>query len=178
MSKKTRGHVIGVRREIDREKAIEVLLYITKKVPGMYQALKVIYFADRFHLENYGRLIYGDRYIAMSHGPVPSVAYDIVKGAEGYPGEAAKVQGSEYFSMSNYRISGRRQPNLDLLSQSDIEAIDLAIERYGKKTFAALKRASHDKAFHSADPNDNISIEDLVKSLPNGEKLLEHISNG
>jgi uncharacterized phage-associated protein len=38
-----------------------------------------MYFADRKHLEKYGRFICGDSYVAMKHGPVPSEIYDILK---------------------------------------------------------------------------------------------------
>ena len=178
MSNMTQRQAIGIRRDLDREKAVEVLLYVTKTVPDMYKALKVIYFADRIHLEKYGRLIYRDRYVALAHGPVPSVAYDIVKGADGYPGVSARARGSECFSMSGYSISGRRNPDLELLSESDIECLDAAIREYGRKSFEFLKDKSHDAAWKSADPNDNISIEDLARSLEGGEDLLEHISNG
>jgi uncharacterized phage-associated protein len=168
----------GIRRDVDREKAVEVLLYVTGTVADMYTALKVIYFADRMHLEKYGRLIYRDRYIAMAHGPVPSVAYDLVKGADGYPGAFARVRGSECFSVVGYRISGRRAPDLEFLSESDIECLDAAIREYGSKSFNFLRNKSHDEAWESADRNDNISIEALARSLKGGEDLLEHIGNG
>jgi uncharacterized phage-associated protein len=178
MTKTVLEPVIGVRRGADHAKAIEVLLYITQRVRDMYTALKVIYFADRIHLDKYGRLLYGDRYIAMSHGPVPSLAYDIIKGSEGYLGGGRKIFGSDFFSMSQNDILARRAPNIDLISQSDIEALEAAIRIYSNKTFEELKSESHDAAWESADRNDNISFEALVRSLPSGEELLEHISNG
>ena len=39
----------------------------------------VLLFADKKHLERYGRFITGDTYSAMENGPVPSFAYDVVK---------------------------------------------------------------------------------------------------
>ncbi len=39
----------------------------------------MMYFADRLHLERYGRFICGDSYVAMKNGPVPSFTYDILK---------------------------------------------------------------------------------------------------
>ncbi|WP_409530306.1 Panacea domain-containing protein [Shinella sp.] len=46
---------------------------------GRFHALKTLYYADRAHLQRYGRPITGDRYIAMENGPVPSYAYNAVK---------------------------------------------------------------------------------------------------
>lgn len=173
-----RGHrdVQVVRRDIDSGKAVEVLLYVTAKVSNMYNALKVIYFADRYHLEKYGRLIYGDRYIAMQYGPVPSLAYDIVKGAEGYPGKTIKLPGSEFFAWRNNHISAQRKADTDALSESDIECLNEAIRTYGRKTFESIKKESHkDTAFRAADANGLISTEDIAKSLPSSNKLLKHI---
>jgi len=59
------------------EKVRQAVAYIASKLPGrenMYKVLKVMYFADKLHLKRYGRVIFGDRYIAMKHGPVPWTA--------------------------------------------------------------------------------------------------------
>ena len=69
-------------------KALETLVYLANKDQRQYWVLKAIYLADKEHLQKYGRQMFGDRYIAMKLGPVPSLAYDIVKsvrvGAVGY----------------------------------------------------------------------------------------------
>lgn len=80
----------------DWEKTTEVLLYITEQVTDVYNALKVLYFADKDHLAKYGRQICGESYVAMKDGPVPSCTYDLVKAAgwqEGRQGESEEVDG-------------------------------------------------------------------------------------
>ena len=71
-------------------KALEVLLYVSSKVEYMYHTGKIIYFANRYHLEKYGRFVIDDRVIAMKNGPVLSNVYDMIKSARGdncsYPG--------------------------------------------------------------------------------------------
>jgi Protein of unknown function (DUF4065) len=42
-----------------------------------------MYFADHKHLSRYGSAITDDTYIAMANGPVPSMAYDILKSLRG-----------------------------------------------------------------------------------------------
>ena len=71
--------------EFNAEKAIEVILYIAEhiKEPTFHTVSKVLYFADKEHLEKYGRFICGDSYIAMRRGPVPSGVYDLLKLARG-----------------------------------------------------------------------------------------------
>ncbi|MEP7246474.1 MAG: Panacea domain-containing protein [Gammaproteobacteria bacterium] len=63
----------------DPDKAVEAILF-TSTTAGttLYETLKLLYLADKLHLERYGRLIFGDHYVAMEHGPVGSDAYDVM----------------------------------------------------------------------------------------------------
>ncbi|MEK7221817.1 MAG: Panacea domain-containing protein, partial [Nitrospirota bacterium] len=58
----------------DPDKAIQAILFVARSITGatFHQISKIIYFADKDHLQKYGRLICGDSYVAMKHGPVPS----------------------------------------------------------------------------------------------------------
>ena len=164
-----------LRYRFDAEKALEVLLYVVERVPDTYTALKVLYFADREHLSKYGRLICGDSYAAMSHGPVPSGTYDLIKYVRGDGYFLLDVPAEEAFSVQDYDIIPRRVANLSFLSESDVECLNAAIKKYGHKSFGQLKRLSHDDAFRSADHNDTIALEAIVKSLPNSGQILEYI---
>lgn len=46
---------------------------------SQYDLVKTLFLADRAHLNEWGRPITFDNYAAMKHGPVPSVAYDLLK---------------------------------------------------------------------------------------------------
>jgi len=162
----------------DPAKAIEVLVYITARCSDMYNALKVLYFADRAHLSKFGRLICGDSYVAMSHGPVPSGAYDLVKMVRDNWPFAEKTAVTDAISVEGYRITPKRNPDLSRLAQSDIECLDEAIATYGALSFARLKTLSHeDIAFQAADENDFIPMEALVKSVPDGEAIWSHLTS-
>ena len=169
---------MSIRVKLDAEKALEVLLYVAERCPDMYNALKVVYFADRAHLAAYGRLICGDSYVAMSHGPVPSGMYDMVKCARGdgitcWPelriADSLEVRGNQLVPL--------RKANRDLLGESDEECLDKAIQTYKRMPFGMLKERSHDEAYKAADRSDFISLEDLAKSLPDGEELLAHLQD-
>lgn len=67
-----------ITNRFDKSKALEVLLYVTHQTQDMYHTAKIIYFANRYHLEKYGRFIIDDRVIAMKHGPVLSNLYDMI----------------------------------------------------------------------------------------------------
>src|SRR5947209_299446 len=66
----------------NERKAIETLAYIAKRWPDItpFFASKVLFFAEKQHLNAYGRPIVADTFIAMPWGPVPSTVYDFVKG--------------------------------------------------------------------------------------------------
>jgi uncharacterized phage-associated protein len=67
----------------DPKAALSAVLYVASRIPDptFHKVATVLYFADRKHLERYGRLIFGDSYVATKHGPVPSGVYDLLKSA-------------------------------------------------------------------------------------------------
>ena len=62
--------------------AIAYLIAMSEKrgtAISQYQILKSLFLADRAHLNSYGRPVTYDNYHAMRAGPVPSVAYELLK---------------------------------------------------------------------------------------------------
>lgn len=170
-----------IRFGFDPQKAIEVILYIANnlQIPDFHKISKVLYFADKSHLERYGRLICGDSYIAMKHGPVPSGVYDILKTVRGdglWSDVICEKLDMESFSVhEKKRVVPSRGANTDLLSESDIECLSEAIGKYGTLEFSELTEASHDNAWKSVDQNDVIDIEEIVATLSHSDELLEHL---
>ena len=109
-------------------KALETVVYLANKDQRQYWVLKAIYLADKEHLKRYGRQIFGDRYIAMKLGPVPSLAYDIVKsvreGAVGYIFPDPTPSTALQIVADNHTVKPARKAELDLLSTSEIECLD------------------------------------------------------
>lgn len=164
-----------MRYKFDAEKAVEVLLYVAEQAPDMYLALKVLYFADKAHLAQYGRLICGESYVAMAHGPVPSGVYDMVKTVRFGRSCLPEIPLDESFTMDGYHIIPCRSADRDLLSESDMECLDDAIARCQGKTFDQLREMSHDEAYQAADVNDFIPLEAIIAILPQGDLLLSHL---
>ncbi len=167
-----------IRVRFDQRKATEALLHVVSSVHDKYKALKVLYFADLDHLSRYGRLICGDHYIAMKDGPVPSHSYDLIKVAagEGKTSDRAALLAARAFRVEGNAVTGLRPANRDLLSQSDLECLDGAIETYGKQGFKALRDLSHrNPAYRQTAPNRPIPLEAIVETLPNGDALMEHL---
>jgi uncharacterized phage-associated protein len=159
------------RQRFDLSKAVEAILYVAHRNSDMYHVLKILYFADRKHLARYGRLIFGDRYVAMVHGPVPSGAYDIVKyaGGIGFCTDGPRVKGA--LRMQKYKVVPLREADARLLSESELECLNEAIQEYGPLSFDQLKAKSEDEAWRSTDENGFMSIYAIAETLPDSDLL-------
>jgi len=164
-------------------KALEAVVYLANKDQRQYWVLKAIYVADKEHLSRYGRQIFGDRYIAMRQGPVPSLAYDIVKsmreGATDYffpdprPNTALQIVPD---NKTVKPISGR-VADMNVLSESEIQCLDYGFNIVKDLTFEQLKQLTHDSAYVAADQNDDMSITKIVETLKNANEVLDYINN-
>ena len=169
---------MNIAGDFDAKKTLEVLLYIAHRCPDMYTALKVLFYADKAHLARYGRLVSNDRYKMMEHGPVPSGAYDLVKDVRDLRAPSRRIVPQGAFHMNRNLIVPDRHPDLDALSESDVECLDGAIAEYGGKTFNQLKKLSHDDPAAAGVPeNEFITLEGFVKSVPDGEKLWSYLTS-
>jgi uncharacterized phage-associated protein len=158
----------------DKEKAVEVILYIANaaEIADLMHISKILYFADKDHLQEYARFICGDYYVAMDNGPVPSGTYDLLKDVR-----AGKINSQDigFEVHGGHYIRPLREANLDLLSESDKETLDSAIALYGSMPFGQLKDIAHDAAWRATDPNRPISIESIAKTIKNTDEILEYL---
>lgn len=170
-----------ITHHFNREKALEVLVYVSSKLEYMYHTGKAIYFANRYHLEKYGRFIVDDRVIAMKNGPVMSGIYDMIKSARGEGGvykETKEALAYFYPSKPNdlHRMIPKREADIDFLSDSDIECLDKAIEKIKGMGFKELEAFSHDDLYFTADTNDEISIDNIIEHSSNPKLLKEYLA--
>lgn len=154
----------------DAEKAVEAILYIAKKVPSptKFYISKVMYFADRFHLEKYGRFICGDQYVAMKHGPVPSGVLDAMNAANN---PIATVP----FSLDKHTLQPHRSPDMEFFSESDLECLDRSISTYSWMSFGRLSEISHDDAWNAADRDDMMTVESIARTMKDGEQIIDYL---
>ncbi|HMZ21120.1 MAG TPA: Panacea domain-containing protein [Blastocatellia bacterium] len=158
----------------DRRKAREVILYIANRTlkSDRFHICKIVYFADRYHLEHYAGLIYGDNYTAMEYGPVPSGLYDIIKQAD--------LSGDKDIVVTDSGVTALRDADLDELSESDKEALNWAIERYGNMPFKELSKISHDEVWNAATNNGKeITPNSPTRAVPIPfQRIIESTKNG
>lgn len=117
------------------------------------KAAKLLFHADKYHLLTYGRPVIGDQYACMEYGPVPSAALnvmnDLVADDPHFP-PVAKDLFDEYLTVE--RLFGKypvfraiKSPDLDVFSDSDIEALEFARTNHGAKSAWELSEESHDE---------------------------------
>jgi hypothetical protein len=161
----------------NKEKAIETILYLTKKIasPDIYALCKMLYLADKCSLSEYGTLIFGDTYSAMSEGATPSKAYDLLKDAKLYEVNGIKVNGNTIIALRN--------PDLDCLSESDIECLDRIVNRYDNARKEMYDDA-HDSAWEYSWNNKKkdkksivIPIENIAKLFSDSNDLISYLAN-
>lgn len=161
----------------DPDKGLEVLLYIASHLNrGYYKVLKTLYFADKRHLQNYGRPICGEHYIAMKSGVCPSGLYDYVKDVkEPHRSPSHGVNAREAFALNGYKIVPTRPPKLEYFSETDIECLDQAIQDVQGMDWPTFYAATHGADYDAADRDDEIPFDAVVETLPNGKLLLESL---
>ena len=161
----------------DKRVSLQSILYVIKSYGGecdLHRMCKVLYFADQASLSRYGRQITGDDYIAMENGPVPSRIYDLFKA----------VRGDSYFSpdvrlfsfKNNVTLQSDNQPDMDYLSESDIECLNEAIEKCRDLSFGELTKMSHGYAWSATAKNQTIKNGDILREAGDTEGYIDYIN--
>lgn len=167
-------------KHFDREKALELILLVASSLPTptLHSISKILYLADKLHLQDYGRLICGDQYIAMEYGPVPSAIYNMMKVADGR--ERIDVDWDALINEAFRVVQGRnieplRQANAEILAESEVRCVAATIAQYGRKTFGELTDITHDAAWRESGENQPISLEAIASTLPDANELIAYL---
>jgi len=178
-----------MRESFSHETAFAAILYVLRARGGsatIHDLLKAMYFADKEHLSKFGWMASGDKYCAMTFGPVGSRTYDLLKAAGAQRNFAAPkyvLMARRLLDGSNYpSIASAEEPNSELLSPAFRECLDAAIAATSSLTFKERTDKSHDAAWDRArarwqdDGDMEMPIESIATTLPNANEVLEHIA--
>jgi uncharacterized phage-associated protein len=113
------------------------------------KASKLLYFADKIHLNRYGRPITGDSYACMDHGPVPSISLnemnDAIEPEESTEPALLKVleirRGSMY---PTFRLRDEHLFDPETFSRSELEVLKEVADRYGRMPAGRLIDLTHE----------------------------------
>lgn len=133
--------------EFDYKKAVQAINYFAIKEGGRIDKMKVIkliYFADRYHMRKYGLPITNDEYFAMTYGPVASGTKDIAE-MSSFLGEKELKYAETYLTVPDRNDVESVQSDLgNVFSKSDMKALDFAWEVFGHLDQFQLYRITHE----------------------------------
>lgn len=135
-------------------KALEVILWLADQRRGidLYRVVKASFFADKYHIAQFGRPIVGDVYRAAWFGPLPQVIYGLLR-HEPMEILALGNKGPLPFKVddASFCVHPEREANMDKLSESDIEALRHGLSEIDGKSFDELVEETHrDPAYRNA----------------------------
>lgn len=122
---------------MDYKITIQALDYIANKYhsnnkTNKMAALKLLFFAERYHIRKYAMMITDDTIYAMPRGPVSSAAKDILSFNEPddkhYTNIILEEEGKHFYK-SKKEI--KNQEEYELLAETNIEALDFSINSFG-----------------------------------------------
>lgn len=163
--------------DLEKQKIIEVVLYILNKAGGMdyYHLFKILYFANQRSLVEWGQLMISDKFCALPHGPVPTELYNAIKGQR-----SVIPNMKNDINVVDYYLLPKRDSDTDYLSDYDGEVLDECISKYGKMSFTELERTSHTACWEKARSrkgNHVIYPGDIARDGGASEQLIEYIND-
>jgi uncharacterized phage-associated protein len=162
----------------NEKKALNAVLYIANKLKrkDFHKIFKILYFADRNHISEYGRSITGDSYIAMGDGPVPSNLYDIFKSVRGDSYFKDNGRFSKFIQIIEWDlIKPLQEANLKALSKTDVKHLDNSLELYGDMSWDEVREKSHDYAWRNTVKNHTISLENIVRESGDDDEYIDYL---
>ena len=171
------------------DKIVELLVHLSGFMPhrDQYQAVKILYLADREHFNRYGRPITFERYVALYYGPVASSALDMIKG----DAKTLKEAGIPHLPITISKVgkiykldAPQRQPDYEIFSKSDLKVFESVALEHGNREFddlfnlthshEAYKNAWGDRGSKSSAP---IYYEDMLDITQNKAELIQDLES-
>ncbi len=137
----------------------------------LHATLKACYFADKSHLNACGRPIFGASYRAMKFGPVPVEIYEMLKGEAIWKAELRVEQFP--WELNGFRLTSKLNslPDLDVLSESDIEHLNAGIKQSLDLDFNERTAVTHGPDWQRAELG-WMRYEDMIDDGPNKAGLI------
>lgn len=129
-------------------KLVQLLSYLAQKnsshTINKLKAIKLVWAADRYHLRKYGRLVSGDEYYALKYGPVASQLKNIAEQDNFLP-DAYIEYANDFIhpSPDKMTIKAKAEVDQNLLSKTDVEALEFAWENFKNYSGFDLADISH-----------------------------------
>jgi uncharacterized phage-associated protein len=129
------------------KKAVQTLAFFAQKEGGVVSKMKVfklIWLSDRLHLRKYGRPILNDVYFALPKGPIPSSTKDLADNSDFLADTEKELREQFIENESRFAIKVKKEPQINVFSQSDLEVMNLVYADFGSLNEFQLSDLSHD----------------------------------
>jgi uncharacterized phage-associated protein len=126
---------------------VQALHYVLKRVgaASKLKLVKLLYLADKYHLQLFGRTITADDFIAMKRGPVGSATKDILDFDQDWL-DTEDVKYSERFLERIGDFDYEAKPiacEYEMLSETDKKALDYILDKFGSFSHGQLIELTH-----------------------------------
>ena len=162
-----------IRFKFDLDKLIASIGYFaSRKIQDLskLKVCKLLYYADKEHLIQYGRPIIGDIYYHLDNGPVPSKSLDIMNeviSRDKVYLNSGEISNQEKFTqfLKVHKQPLSRHPTFQLkngldygcFSESELEVLKSVLEKYGSLKAGQLIDRTHQEApWRHSSPNSEI----------------------
>ena len=134
-----------IRFKFAAEKALSAIHWMVRSHNGidLHTMMKACYFADREHLNAFGRPIFGATYRAMKYGPVPLEIYEMAKSEALWLAELGIDRMPWRLEGYCLRLEGNAEPDMEVFSDSDLAALERGVQTARGMTFDARTAATH-----------------------------------
>lgn len=169
-------------KAFNRRKAIQSIVYLvlnkqTLSLPSCSTIYQMLYFADKLHLEEYGRQIYHDQYYAGKYHPIGVGVEQILADCDIGPDGDTDV-----LLVDNNLVTtrNRKQSKEDLscFSVSDKSCLRKSLELYSKDLGWEMLELVQDDAWYDAyfvNSDCTMSIEAIARTCKDGELLVKYL---
>ncbi len=162
-------------------KIVQALCFILSKIKrtDKLTLIKLLFLTDKYHLIRYGRTVTNDEYWAMPIGPVGTLAKNILSLDEFLGTKELKYIQENLKKVSKHEFEKGNSCGLDefdMLSETDVEALNFIIKKFGKMGKAPLIKYTHkypewkqyEKLFERNETKrEKIGTEELLSTIKN-----------
>ena len=180
-------------KSLEQIRKIEaIVLYVAQKFPqgvDYIKLFKILYFAQKDYLVNYGKVLRPDTFKARTFGPIPALSDKVIKLVELQDEEIEQYPDLVEFAGSIYivdqHVFAKHEPNMDYLSKKECEYLDKWYEFCkDKDSIEELSPESHDEAYKKAwerynvDPQQgSLTLMEIARAGGASEKMVAYIRN-
>ena len=178
-------------KSLEQIRKIEAaVLYVVQKFPmgvDYIKLFKILYFAQKDYLVNYGKVLCPDTFKARTFGPVPALSDKVIKLVELQEEDIDEYPDLKEFAdairIENQLVFARCNPDMDYLSKKECEYLDKWYELCkDKDSKEELSPESHDEAYQKAwarytlDPQQgSLTLMEIARAGGASEKMVAYI---